>query len=86
LNEKSINKKTNKETFTHQKLRSAYRSLKTNLPYLFTYKKYEYLEINNTTNSLEGGLFSHIKNLVSLHRGISKVMKISIVDFYLINY
>jgi hypothetical protein len=37
LDEKSISKTTNKFQFTHPRVRSAYRSLITNLPYLFTY-------------------------------------------------
>ncbi|NOQ32072.1 MAG: hypothetical protein GQ570_13220 [Helicobacteraceae bacterium] len=52
LAEKSLNIKTLKEQFTHQKLVSAYRSLRRNLPYLFTYKKYLDLKINNTINAL----------------------------------
>ena len=36
LNERTINQFTNKSTFTHRRLRSAYRSLKTNLKWLFT--------------------------------------------------
>jgi len=38
LAEKTINLDTLKESYIHQKLVSAYRSLKTNLPYIFTYK------------------------------------------------
>ncbi|NOQ32232.1 MAG: hypothetical protein GQ570_14040 [Helicobacteraceae bacterium] len=52
LAERTLNIETNKESFKHQKLLSAYRSLRRNLPYLFTYKKYSGLKINNTTNAL----------------------------------
>jgi len=45
LNEKTLNESTGKESFTHAKLVSAYKSLRTNLPYLFTYKKYKYLNM-----------------------------------------
>lgn len=55
--------------YTHRRLRSAYRSLNINLPYLFTYKKYPQLNIPNTTNSLEGS-FSHLKEKVTMHRGM----------------
>ncbi len=54
---------------THRKIRSAYRSLKNNLPYLFTYQKHPELNIPNTTNSLDGS-FSHLKDLLRLHRGL----------------
>lgn len=42
LAEKTLNESTGKESFTHAKLVSAYRSLRTNIPYLFTYKKHKY--------------------------------------------
>jgi len=38
--------------YTHPRIRAAYRSLRTNLPYLFTYKNYRNLAISNTTNAL----------------------------------
>jgi hypothetical protein len=49
LKERNENKQ-----FVHRRLRSAFRSLKTNLPYLFTYKNYPELNIPNTTNSCDG--------------------------------
>ena len=57
--------------YTHRRVRSAYASLKKNLPYLFTYLKYPELNIPNTTNSLDG-YFSRVKNLLAPHRGKSK--------------
>jgi hypothetical protein len=86
LDEISISSTTGKLHYTHPKIRAAYRSLRTNLPYLFTYKTYKKLSISNTTNSLEGGVFSHMKNMISLHRGLSKSMKLNLVDYYLVNY
>ncbi len=62
LEEKSVSSTTGELHYTHPKIRAAYRSLKTNLPYLFTYKNYKKLHIQNTTNALEGGVFSHMKN------------------------
>ena len=58
---------TGELNYTHPRIRAAYRSLRTNLPYLFTYKNYKKLYIQNTTNALEGGVFSHMKNMISLH-------------------
>lgn len=60
--------------YTHRKIRSAYRSLTTNLPYLFTYQRYPDLNIPNTTNSLDG-TFSHLKELIGIHRGASRQLK-----------
>lgn len=86
LDEKTISSTTGKLQYTHPRVRSAYRSLKTNLPYLFTHKnpKYKNLNIQNTTNSIEGGVFSHMKSMVSLHRGLTKSMKLTLVDYYLL--
>ncbi|MCK4562496.1 MAG: hypothetical protein KAT78_06290 [Flavobacteriaceae bacterium] len=85
LNEKTKSSTTGKLQYTHPRLRSAYRSLITHLPYLFTYKnkEYKHLNIQNTTNSIEGGIFSHMKNMISVHRGIPKVKKLSFADSYL---
>ncbi len=75
-----------KESFTHARLVAAYRSLRTNLPYLFTCKKYKNINIPNTTNCLDGGVFSPMKILIKIHRGLSKSLKLKIVDDYLVNY
>ncbi len=61
LKEKTINPFTSQWFYTHKRLRAAGRSLKNNLPYLFTYQKYPELNIPNTTNSLDG-----LKNLCNL--------------------
>jgi len=79
LDERTVNPETNKRPFTHRRLRSAYRSLKTNLPYLFTYRKYPELCIPNTTNGLEGS-FAYLKELVRVHRGIKPGLKHKIVE------
>ena len=71
------------EFYTHAKLVSAYRSLRTNLTYLFTYKNHKHLAIYNTTNSLDGGVFSPMKMLIKIHRGLSKSLKLKMVDGYL---
>jgi len=86
LDEKSTSSTTGKLHYTHPRIRAAYRSLRTNLPYLFTYKNYKHSSIPNTTNGLECGVFSHMKNMISLHRGLSKSMKLNLVDYYLVNY
>lgn len=84
LNEKTFNESTGKEYYTHAKLVSAYKSLRTNLPYLFTHKKYKHLSIQNTTNGLDGGVFSPMKMLTKIHRGLTKSLKLKMVDDYLV--
>jgi len=84
--EKSINNNTSKSYYTHQKVRAAYRSLRANLPYLFTRNKHKKFKIPNTTNTLDGGTFSPLKILIKIHRGLSKSLKLKMVDDYLLNY
>ena len=74
LKERSTDPLTGKWFYTHKRLRSAYRSLKINLPHLFTYQKYSELNMPNTTNSLDG-CFAYLKELVRVHRGINKTLK-----------
>ena len=71
IKEKSCTIGTKKWRYTHRRVRSAYASLKRNLPYLYTYQKYPELKIPNTTNSLDG-YWSRLKNLLSAHRGKTK--------------
>ena len=52
LAERTVNPETGKWHYTHKRLRSAHRSLKKHLPYLFTYKRHTELNIPNTTNGL----------------------------------
>ena len=86
LNEKSVSSTTGELHYTHPRIRTAYRSLRTNLQYLFTYKNHKDLFISNTTNALEDGVFFHMKNMISLHCGLSKSLKLNLVDYYLVNY
>jgi hypothetical protein len=82
LFEKSISPTTGKPIFTHKRLRSAYRSLKKHLPYLFVYQNYKELMIPNTTNALDG-LFSDLKNKLRNHNGLSKQRKMRYIDGFL---
>jgi len=79
LSEKSYNPITGKWHYTHRRIRSAYRSLTTNLPYLFTYLEHPNLDIPNTTNSLEG-TFSYLKTKVRVHAGLSQQRKIKMIN------
>lgn len=71
INERTYTIGTKRWMYTHRRVRSAYNSLKKNLPFLYTYQKYPALKIPNTTNSLDG-YWSRVKNLLSAHRGKSK--------------
>ena len=84
LNEKSMDLKSGIPGYTHRRLRSALRSLEHNIPYLFTYQKYPQLNIPNTTNTLESH-FSHIKDIVRIHRGMRKQFKQKMIHAILLN-
>jgi hypothetical protein len=74
LKEKTTLEGTTHWRYTHRRIRSAYRSLMANLPFLFTYQKHPELNIPTTTNSLDG-TFSHLKDLTRVHRGASLQLK-----------
>ena len=59
-----------KNRYVHKKLRSAYRSLQTNMPWLFTWYDNMSLNIPNTTNAIDGH-FSDLKNKLRNHNGLS---------------
>lgn len=77
INEKTINPITGEVYWTHKELRRATKGLIHFRKYLFTFKKNK--KIPPTTNSLEGH-FSHIKRVVSVHRGLSKQQKRKVLN------
>lgn len=82
LNEKHICSHCGKPVYRHRKLRSAYRSLTTNLPFLYTYQKYPDLNIPNTTNSLDG-TWNALKTHVNVHRGLRLDRRFKVIRAYL---
>ena len=82
LKERTVNPDTKRWHYTHKRVRSAYRSLKNNLPYLFAYHRYPELNIPNTTNSLDG-LFAHLKDCVRIHRGLKNDLKTKLIIAFL---
>jgi len=79
LKEKTYDEDLKHWHYTHKRLRSAHRSLKENMPFLFTYQRYQELAIPNTTNSLDGS-FGHMKTLLKNHRGVSKKRRFKIIQ------
>ena len=84
LKERTTDPTTKKWCYTHKRVRSARRSIKNNLPYLFTYLRYPELNIPNTTNSLEGS-FSFLKEKTNMHRGFTKGLRDKIIEHILGN-
>jgi hypothetical protein len=82
LKERVVDPNTGKSRYAHKKLRSAYLSIKRNLPYLFVWYDYPENNIPNTNNKLEGS-FTHLKNKLRNHNGISKQnRKRFIIEFF----
>lgn len=82
LKERTTNPVTKKSFYTHKKLRSAYRSLKNNLNWLFTYRDNIELQIPNTTNAIDGH-FADLKNKLRNHNGLSNARKMKFIDGFL---
>jgi len=70
--------------YTHKRLRSAYRSISTNLSYLFSYQNYPELNIPNTNNSIEG-YFSRLKQLLNNHHGLKRWRRYRLIETVLNN-
>lgn len=81
LNERKIDA-NDKNRYVHKRLRSAYRSLKTNLPWLFTWYDNMDLKIPNTTNAIDGH-FADLKNKLRNHNGLSEARKKKFIDEFL---
>lgn len=78
LDEQKIDSNGRKR-YVHKKLRSAYRSLKTNQPYLFTWDLNRPLKIPNTTNAIDGH-FADLKNKLRNHNGLSTARKMKFIN------
>ncbi|MDY3116757.1 MAG: hypothetical protein SOW40_01855, partial [Campylobacter hominis] len=78
LNEKSINEQ-GIVFFTHRRLRSALRTLKSNLDLLFTYQSYP--NILNTNNSLEAS-FNDLKSKIRNHTGLNLSNRMKFISWY----
>lgn len=80
LNERTVHP-DGTSSFTHEGVRRAYRSLLFWFPYLFTCRRIKH--IPNTTNTCDGH-FSHIKDIVRIHRGLKKSLKQKVLDAILL--
>jgi len=69
LAERSVNA-DGKTFYTHKRLRSAYLSLRRNMPWLWTFYDHPETGLPNTNNAIEA-LFSDIKTKLRIHKGLS---------------
>nr|WP_230587149.1 hypothetical protein [Gallibacterium anatis] len=68
--------------YKHRNVRGAYASLKRYMDFIFTYEKYPELNIEKTTNRLEG-LFSELKRKLNNHNGLTKKRKVLFIQDFL---
>lgn len=68
--------------FKHRKIRSALRSLTTNVEYIYAWDRHPELCIPKTTNSCDGS-FSHWKNKIRVHRGMNQSRRAKMIKFLL---
>ena len=78
LKERTRDPKSKRWHYTHKRLRAARESLRSHLPYLFTFLDYPELHIPNTTNSLDGS-FSKVKTAIAAHAGLTHKRKLKLV-------
>lgn len=80
INEKTYNIETGRYWYTHKLLRRSYITIKRALPNMFHYLANP--KIPNTTNGIEG-FFSHLKNHLDLHRGLTTKNRINFIKWYI---
>lgn len=80
LQEKSYNETTGRYWYTHKLLRRSYFTIKRALPNMFHYLSDS--KIPYTTNGIEG-FFSHLKNHLDLHRGLTLKHRINFIKWYI---
>jgi len=80
VNQKSFKEETGRYWFTHKSVRKAFIHIKRALPNMFHYL--DNPRIERTTNGLES-FFGHLKQNVSLHRGLSKEHYKNYIKWYL---
>jgi hypothetical protein len=67
----------------HKRLRKALNKYKNNHKYMFTYKINPDLKTPNTTNKVDGSVFSHLKRVVNLHSGTTKLRRKNLIIEFL---
>lgn len=82
LEERRTSPATGRTRYAHPRLRSAFLSLRRNLPLLFTCLRYPTLRVPNTTNLLDGH-FADLKNKLRNHNGLSRNRKIDLIFRFL---
>jgi len=80
LNERTYNVGSGRYWYTHKLLRRSYITIKRALPNMFHYLSNP--NIPKTTNGIEG-YFSHLKNHLDIHRGLTVKHRINFIKWYI---
>ena len=80
LLQKTINEQTGRYWYTHKLLKRSYFTIKRAMPNMFHYLANP--AIPSTTNGIEG-FFSHLKNHLDLHRGLTVQHRIDFIKWYI---
>lgn len=79
LCEKTFHAETGRYWYTHKLLRRSYQTIKRALPNMFHYLANP--AIPATTNGIEG-FFSHLKNHLDIHRGLTLQHRVDFIKWY----
>jgi len=71
--------------YKHDRVIKTIRTYHMNFKYLFTYQRYSHLNIPNTTNHIDGGINTKIKELVRQHRGMNIQRRNKLIAKLLVN-
>lgn len=87
VNERVQDRRIKKKTppYMRPRLRSAYLSVKRNMPLLWTFYDHPETGLPNTNNALEG-LFSDLKTKVRVHSGLSRDNRRKLLDEYILRH
>jgi len=67
-----LSERNDQNKYKHERIIKALRCYKRHLKNLFTFQKYPELNIPNTTNHVDGGVNTKVKDLVRNHRGMTR--------------
>ena len=81
IKERSFDSQTKRHSFTHQRVRAAYFSLKRNMQYLWTFYDYPEIHLPNTNNALEA-VNTDLKTKLRVHNGLNKRNRMIFIDEY----
>ena len=81
IKERSFDPQSQRNRYTHRKVRAAYFSLKRNMQYLWTFYDYPETCLPNTNNALEA-VNTDLKTKLRVHNGLNRRNRMIVIDEY----